>query len=118
MGLVYATAEIGPTRARLAPVDFMVDTGSFYTFLGPALVKTLGLDLPESTTVIMANGTRVDVPVGFAFLRIRDREGGILVASMDVPRPLLGATALQALGIKVNPAQEILEFSEPYPPPV
>ena len=116
MGLVYVTAEIGPDRERLAQVRFMVDTGSIYTFVGPDLADDLGLVLPESTTVVTANGQREEAPVGFGFLRLEGREGGILVASMDVPVPLLGSTALQVLGFRVNPVDEIVEPHGVYPP--
>ena len=92
MGLVRVDGDIGPDRGRTTTVKFMVDTGSLYSFVSPELVAELGLPLPGSTTVVMANGTRVYVPIGFAFLRIGDREGGTLVASMDVTEPLLGAS--------------------------
>jgi len=35
---------------------------------------------------------------------------------MDVPMPLLGATALEILGLKVNPVEETLEPSRPFGP--
>ena len=95
-------------------VKFMVDTGSLYTFVSPELE----LQLPESRTVVMANGTRVVAPIGFAFVRIGDREGGTLVAAMDVPEPLLGAVSLQGLGLNVNTVDETIEFDGRYPPPV
>ena len=95
----------------------MVDTGSLYTFVSPALAAELGLQLPESTTVVMANGSRVTAPIGFAYLRIGDREGGTLVATMDVQEPLLGAVSLQGLGLNVNTVDETIEFSGRYPPP-
>ena len=109
--------EIGPDRERTATVKFMVDTGSLYTFVSPALAAELGLQLPESTTVVMANGSRVTAPIGFAYLRIGDREGGTLVATMDVQEPLLGAVSLQGLGLNVNTVDETIEFSGRYPPP-
>jgi predicted aspartyl protease len=118
MGLVRVDGEIGPDRGRTATVKFMVDTGSFYTFVSPELAAELGLQLLESTTVVMANGTRVDAPIGFAFLRIGDREGGTLVAAMEVPEPLLGAISMQGLGLNVNTVDEVIEFNGRYPPPV
>jgi len=51
-----------------------------------------------------------------AFIRVGDRDGGTLVATMEVPEPLLGSVALQALGIKVNPEEETIEFTGHYPP--
>ena len=110
--------EIGPDRVRTATVKFMVDTGSLYTFVTPEFAVELDLQMPESTTVMMANRTRVTVPIGFAYLRIGDREGGTLVAAMNVPEPLLGAISLQGLGLNVNTVDETIEFDGRYPPPV
>ena len=118
MGIVRVDGEIGPDRGRTATVKFMVNTGSLYTFVSPELAAELDLQFPESTTVVMANGTRVTAPVGFAFLRIGDREGGTLVAAMNVPEPLLGAISLQGLGLNVNTVDGTIEFDGRYPPPV
>ena len=38
------------------------------------------------------------------------------MASMEVPMPLLGATALEVLGLKVDPVGETLEHSRPFGP--
>jgi predicted aspartyl protease len=35
---------------------------------------------------------------------------------MDVPMPLLGASALESLGLKVDPVEEVLEHSRPFGP--
>jgi predicted aspartyl protease len=118
MGLVRVDGEIGPDRLRTTTVKYMVDTGSLYTFVCPELAAELELQLPESTTVVMANGTRVVAPIGFAFVRIGDREGGTLVAAMDVPEPLLGAVSLQGLGLNVDTVDDTIEFDGRYPPPV
>jgi len=116
MGLVRATAEIGRTRYTTVPVRFLVDTGSLYTCISPEMAADLGLDLPLSTTIVTANNGRAEAPLGMAFIRIGDRDGGTLVAAMDVPEPLLGSVALQALGIIVNPQEETIEFTSHYPP--
>lgn len=118
MGMVYVTAEIGPDWEHLAPVRFLVDTGALYTFVSPALAEELGLFLPEFSQVITANGQRLEARVGFAVLRVDGQQGPTLVATMEVPVPLLGSTALQALGLKVNPVDEVLEPYGVYPPKV
>lgn len=116
MGLVRVTAEIGKNSDRAVPVRFLVDTGSLYTCVSPEMADELGLDFPQFTTIVTASGGRTESPIGFAFVRIGDRGGGTLVASMEVPEPLLGSVALQALGIKVNPEEETIEFTSHYPP--
>ena len=116
MGLVRVKGEVGLQSNGLEEVEFLVDTGSLYTFLPPGLAAQLGITFPETSRVITADSRTMDVPVGVAYLRIGDREGGILVATMNVPIPLLGVIALEVLGLKVNPVDETLEHSRPFGP--
>ena len=118
MGLVKVSAGIGLDGHNLKETDFLVDTGSFYTLLPPELVEELGISLPVRSEVVFADSRRATVPLGVAYIRLMDRDGGILVGSMDVPMPLLGASALEALGFKVDPVQEVLEHSRPFGPAV
>ena len=118
MGLVRVEGEIGPGKERTATLEFLVDTGSMYTVVSPEIAADLGLEFPLPHTLIMADGTPVDAPLGIAFLRIGDREGGTLVAEMKCIEPLLGTFAMQSLGLTVNPKDEVLEFNGRYPPPV
>ena len=116
MGLTKAKAEIGINEANLREVEFLVDTGSFYTFLPPAMAKELGIAFPVITEVITADSRKSRVPVGVAYMKLLDREAGIILGTMDVPRPLLGASALEVLGFKVNPVTEKLEHTRPFGP--
>ena len=116
MGLVRVTAEIGKNREMAVPVRFLVDTGSLYTCVRPEMAEELELELPLFANTVTANVGRTEAPLGMAFIRVGNRDGGTLVATMEVPEPLLGAVALQALGIKVNPEEETIEFTGHYPP--
>ena len=116
MGLVTTTGYIGLGGDGLWAVEFLVDTGSFYTFLPPTLGADIGITFPVSSSVVLAESRIVETDLGVAYLRLMDREGGILVASMDVPLPLLGASALETLGLKLNPVDETLEHSRPFGP--
>ena len=116
MGLVKVKAHIGTGLDNLREVEFLVDTGSFYTFLPPGLADGLGITFPVTSEVVLADSRRVGVLMGVAYLRLMDREGGVLVASMGVPMPLLGVSALEALGLKVNPVDETLEHAVPFGP--
>ena len=117
MGLVFVEALLGPTLEQLAPVEFMVDTGAFYSFVPPDLAIQLGLQFTASTAVVMADGTQRQVPLGLAYLQLEDRVSGTVVGSMTVPKPLLGAITLQSLGLNVNTMEEVVEFSTRYTPP-
>ena len=106
VGLVKVAGEIGRDREELSQVEFLVDTGSLFSMITPALAAELGIDLPVTANIVTANSARLEVPVGLAYLRLQEREGGIMVGAMEVPMPLLGATSLQILGLKVNPVEE------------
>lgn len=116
MGLVKVKGEIGLRQGSLQEIEFLVDTGSLYTFLLPDLASGLGIDFTVISRVVLADQRTVEVPVGVAYLKLGDREGGIIVASMDVPMPLLGVIALEILGLKVNPVEETIEYSRPFGP--
>lgn len=118
MGLVTIKADIGVRAEDLKEVEFLVDTGSFHTLLPPAMVAEMGITFPVTSRVVLDDSREVEIGLGVAFLRLldMDREGGVLVRSMDVPMPLLGASALEALGLKVNPVDETLEHSRPFGP--
>ena len=116
MGLVKTKSQIGTGQDSLRELEFLVDTGSFYTLLSPELADDLGITLPVTSEMVLADSRRVEVSMGAAYRRLMDREGGVLVASMSVPMTPLGASALQALGLKVNPVDETVEYYLPFGP--
>ena len=116
MGLVKAKGRVGIEESNLREVKFLVDTGSFYTFLTPDLAVVTGISFPVTSRVTLADSRTVEVQVGVAFLQLEGREGGVIVATMDVHMPLLGVSALEALGLKVDPVTETLEHSRPFGP--
>lgn len=109
-------ADIGLNRDGFQEIEFLVDTGFFYTFLPSDLAESMGIDFPVTSRVVLADSREAEVRVGVAYLRLEDREGGIMVATMNVPMPLLGASALEILGLKVDPVTEVLEHSRPFGP--
>ncbi len=117
MGIVKVTGEVGSHIGALRPVEFLADTGSLYTMITPGLAQELGVEFTAATTVVTAGNARSEVPLGFGRLRMMGRENTIIIGAMEVPMPLLGATSMQALGLKVNPADETVELTVPYPPP-
>jgi predicted aspartyl protease len=116
LGIVRVNAELASRTGGFRSVEFLADTGSLYTLITPRLAQELGMDFATSTTLETANNSRSEVPLGFGRVRVMGREEPIIVGAMEVPMPLLGSTALQALGLKVNPSEAIVEFAAPYPP--
>jgi predicted aspartyl protease len=118
MGLVRVNALIGNSADALEEVTFMVDTGSFYTALPPRLAQRLGIRTTMSAPVVLADNRVTQVALGMAYMRLLDREAGVPIGVMEVPKPLLGVTALEALGLKVNPVELTLEHARPYGAPM
>ena len=116
MGLVKVTGELASADGEFKPVEFLVDTGSLYTLVSPEIARELGVELVGSTTLETAEGSHVEVAMGYARIRLMGREKPTLLGAMNVPMPLLGSGSLQSLGLKVNPVAEILEYDIPYPP--
>jgi len=115
MGTVRVTARIGKDRGQTREVEFLVDTGAFYTILSPALCRELDIALPPTQRVVTADSRAVDMPLGLAYIEINGRGAGIPVGSLKVPMPLLGVSALEALGFKVNPVDGSMEPTRPFP---
>ncbi|MGH2670386.1 MAG: aspartyl protease family protein [bacterium] len=117
MGLVETTGLIGRNREELTEVAFLVDTGSFYSAISPATREKLGLPRGISTQVQLADGRIVGAELTVAYLRLNGRECAIPVEVMEVPVPLIGVSALEALGMKVNPVSGELEVVWPFQAP-
>ena len=115
MGLVQVTGMIGKSVNELTALAFLVDTGSFYTAIAPPDREPLKLPPGIPTQTAMADRRIVDCELTVAHLQLGDREGAIPVEIMDVPHPLLGVSALEALGLKVNPVDGTLEHRFPFP---
>lgn len=115
MGVVRIMGRIGRNREELREVEFMVDAGSFYTILSPGLCAELELYLPLRERIVTADSRTLEIEMGPAHIEIDGRQAGILVGKMDVPAALLGVSALEALGFKVNPVDGTLEPTRPFP---
>ena len=117
MGLVHVRASIGAAPNDLREMRFLVDTGSFYSAIPPSIRNLLVLIPGIPTEVMLADGRIVDAELTLAVLKIDGREAGIPVEISEVPEPLLGVSALEALGMKVNPTTQQLEEATPFSRP-
>jgi len=91
-----------------------VDTGAFYTVIMPNLARELGLEAQEISELTLADKRTVQAGVTVAYMKLLDREGVLPIAIMETPEPLLGVTALEGLGLRVDPATGELQHSRPY----
>jgi predicted aspartyl protease len=118
MGFVSVKGLIGRSQEAAQEVEFLVDTGSRYTVISPDLARDLSIPPTVVTQAILANSSRVDMGTAMAYLKLLDREGAVPVGMLEVPVPLLGVTALELLGLRVDPVREVIEYSWPFGPAV
>jgi len=102
MGYVKVKAVLGNAqRTMTREVEFMADTDAFYTIVPPTLAKELGIQPSARTKLTLADRRRVvEADVSLAYIKVLDREGTFLIALMDAPEPLLGATVFEGLGLR------------------
>jgi clan AA aspartic protease len=117
MGLVKVTGYLGRSRREVTEVEFLVDTGGFYTAISRQLRDQLALPPGIWEQTQLADRSIVDVEVTVAHLRLNGREGAVQIEVMDVPVPLLGVNSLETLGMKVNPVSGELEVVWPFDAP-
>ena len=115
MGYVKVKATLGNAQRTLTrEVEFMADTGAFYTIVPPTLAKELGIQPSARTKLTLADKRVVEADVSLAYIKVLDREGIFLIALIDAPEPLLGATVFEGLGLRVDPSTGNVEQSRPY----
>ena len=80
-------------------VDATVDTGAVYTVLPANMLRQAGIEPYGNETFEIADGTRVELPVGEARITIGEKGRTSPVVFGDSGRYLLGAITLQTLGL-------------------
>ena len=92
-------------------VTMLVDTGATFSAVPSSLAARLGLPPNREGTFEMADGRRLRLPVVEARVRINGRQAPTL-AIVTEGRPLLGAHALEGLGLAVDPSRKRLVPAE------
>ncbi len=112
MGLIRTTAAIrNPAEPdRVWEGTFLVDTGAIDCLVPRPHLEAIGLR-PEGQRVYgLADGSDVTMDVTVARVEFRDVfVGATIVFGEADTEPLLGATALESLGIEVDPLNQTLK---------
>src|SRR6478672_7917214 len=116
MGYVQVLAGFGTAEDNTTEITFLVDTGSFYTIVPPELAETAGIQATVATRARTADHRSIPMATGMAYMKLLGREAAVPVGILDVPMPLLGVTALEGLGLKVNPVDQTVELDRPFDP--
>ena len=112
MGFTHLKVFVGNpaewTRGR--EVEFLVDSGSFYTMIPRAILEEVGVLPILEQTFTLANGDEIRRQVGLAYLSYKGRPGGTLVIfGEEEDETLLGVLGLESMGYKLDPIKMELE---------
>lgn len=115
MGFVRARVELwNPERAeRKLEVELTVDTGAMYTVLPRQTLEELGFKPVGKRRFKLADGRVIEREVGIAGVGAKGRVAYTTVVFGErEDEPVLGVTALEELGLEVDPATRELRPAE------
>jgi clan AA aspartic protease len=94
-----------PTEAsREAQVELLVDTGATLTWISREVLDRLGVPRVGRRSFVLADGRNVERETAVATVRFDGIRGGVTVVIAEPgDGQLLGATALETLGLAVDP---------------
>jgi clan AA aspartic protease len=115
LGYVDVRATLGsPKRTSQREIEFLVDTGAFHSAISKELATDLELEAADEISITLADKRGIKAPISLAYMKVLDRESILPVVMIDVPKPLLGTTALEGLGLEVDPVSGKLEHSRAF----
>lgn len=97
------------TRREWRQIQVTADTGALFSVLPASILSELGIATSRTKTFQLADGREIVRGVGEVYLRLNGEEAtvpAIFGEEQDVP--LLGVTALEILGLTVDPQAERL----------
>ena len=111
MGAIHVDVTIRNPgeRSRSWAGPFLVDTGATDSVVPRRHLEGIGLEPVERMVYELADGTRVPMDVGVAQIEfLGKRIGGTAVFGDAEAEPLLGVTALESMGVVVDPSNQRL----------
>ena len=97
---------------RPTPVKCLVDTGAAFSQFPASFLTSLGITPDRVVPTVLADGTRGESPAGWAEVFYQDRRAFSLVLfGAETSLSLLGAHALEGLGLATDPVRKVLEPS-------
>jgi clan AA aspartic protease len=112
MGATYVTVAVcNPTNPeRRSEALFLVDTGATDCYVPAKLLRAAGIKPRGKRKYEMADGSEITLKTGVAHLEFMgEMVGATVIFGQDDAEPLLGVTALESVGIEVDPKNQRLK---------
>jgi len=110
----FTTIEVGihnpeaPDRYR--NIKLVADTGAMYSVIPANILNELGIKLLSKRRFTLANGETIERDIGGALYRVGEYGGHApVIFGEEGDRWLLGVTALEAMGLQVDPVSQQLK---------
>jgi clan AA aspartic protease len=112
MGLIHVATRLkaGEAAKKSYEAKFLVDTGATDSMAPADELKRAGIKRRGRMTYELANGSKVEYDYGLAEIEFMgELTSGRVIFGPDNSEPLLGVTALESVGIVVDPAHLTLK---------
>ena len=112
MGLTHVTVRVRNIAAANGGYesDFLVDTGATDSLAPSPELRKAGIQPVGKTAYELANGAVEEYEFGLAEITFMgEGTAGRIVFGPDNSEPLLGVTALESVGITIDPANRTLK---------
>ena len=111
VGLTYVTVELKATGGKKKyRATFLVDTGATDSLAPASELRKIGLKPVGKMVYELADGSLQEYQYGLAeIVFMGEITAGRVLFGPDDSEPLLGATALESVGIMVDPASRRLK---------
>ena len=112
MGLTHVTVALKALGAPngIYQSDFLVDTGATDSLAPAAQLKKIGVRPVGTMAYELADGTIKEYPFGLVEISFMGEvTAGRVVFGPDDAEPIIGVTALESVGITVDPANRTLK---------
>jgi clan AA aspartic protease len=107
MGLIHVTTTLksGPDAKEKYEADFLVDTGATDSLAPSGALDKAGIKRRGRMGYELADGSTVEYDFGLAEIEFMGEvTSGRVIFGPDTTQPILGVTALESVGILVDPA--------------
>jgi predicted aspartyl protease len=110
MGITFVNVKVSnPARPKKAAVhELLVDSGAIYSLLPVKELKKIGIKPVREEVFRLGNGVRITKKVGNALFEFQGKIGAAPVIFGDEGVFLLGVTALEAMGLMLDPLRREL----------
>ena len=112
MGLIHVTVAVKNLSVPNGTyeADFLVDTGATDSLAPASALKKIGVEAKGKMAYELADGTVQEYEFGVAQIEFMGEiTAGRVIFGPDDAEPLLGVTALESVGITVDPASRTLK---------